>query len=162
METQVASHASSRTSESQTESAGAAFSFFGMTWGNAGTRAYYHLVHRRVRSVAVPRWGIRHRFSRQTRRRNLLCGLLEMSQFAKDLIASVDLLTRQRLQPLRSEALDGERTHHAAVEKGALEHFSIQFLLGSHVSHEAAREGIARASGVLNLFDWKSGSAEWM
>ena len=88
--------------------------------------------------------------------------MVEVREFAEDLEAGFDLLAGQVGQALGPEAFDGERSHHAAVEHGALEHLAVQLALRSDVSHEASGEGIAGAGGIAHLLDRQSGSAEGM
>src|SRR5579885_886591 len=85
-----------------------------------------------------------------------------MREFAKDLIASVDLFSAERLQPLRAEAFDGERAHDSAVEHSALEYLAIHFLLRRDVSHEASGKGIACAGRITHFFHRQCWSTEWM
>ena len=85
-----------------------------------------------------------------------------MSQFAKDLETGVDFLSRQRLQALGTETFDRERSHDSAIEKSALEHFAIQLLLRSYITHESTGKGIARTRGVFDFFDRQGWCAERM
>src|SRR5581483_9331005 len=87
---------------------------------------------------------------------------LNMREFAKDLIARVDLFPAQRLQPLSSEAFDRERSHHSAVEHGAFEDLAIHLLLRGDVPHKASGKGIARSSWIPHFFHGQCGSTEGM
>src|SRR5262249_46491379 len=86
----------------------------------------------------------------------------EVGEFAEDLEARFNLVAGQRLKSFRTEALYGERSHHAAVEQRPLEHFAVHFALRRDVSHEAAGKRITSSGGILYLFDWQGRSAEWM
>src|SRR4249920_3101191 len=84
----------------------------------------------------------------------------EVSQFAEDLKAFIDFLACQGLQAFGSKALHGKRSHHAAVEQGALQHFAAQVFLRRDVAHETTRERIACAGWVLYLLDGQGRRAE--
>src|SRR5271165_4586328 len=92
---------------------------------------------------------------------NPVC-LFQMRELAEDLEAGVDLFAGEQLQALGAEALYGEGSHDAAVEKRALDDLAIDFSLGGDVSHEPAGKGIAGAGGVLDLLKRQGGGAERM
>src|SRR5277367_4678523 len=80
----------------------------------------------------------------------------EMSQFAKDLEAGIDLLAGQRLQAFGAETLHGERSHHTAIEEASFQDLAVQLFLGGDISHESSGEGVARASWILDFLDGQS------
>src|SRR5215469_15109733 len=88
--------------------------------------------------------------------------LLEVREFAEDLEALVDLFAGERLQTLRAEALDGERSHDSAIEEGTLQDLTIQLFLRGQVAHEAASEGVSSAGGIFHFVDRERGCAERM
>jgi hypothetical protein len=52
-----------------------------------------------------------------------------MCQLAENLETGINLIARQRSQSLSPEALDRERSHHPAVEKGAFDNLAIKHFL---------------------------------
>src|SRR5215475_3996952 len=98
----------------------------------------------------------------QNRARNWRGASFEMGQLPEDLKTGVDLIASEILEPFRAKALDGKRSHDAAVKESALDDLAIDVLLGSDVSHKTAGEGIARAGRVLYLFEGQCRSAERM
>src|ERR1700722_413158 len=88
--------------------------------------------------------------------------LFEMREFTKDAEALVDFFPRQRLQALGAEAFDGKRSHHAAVEKSALERLAGQFFLRREIAHEPAGKRVSRPGWIFHFFDGQRGSAKRM
>src|SRR5262249_43832619 len=88
--------------------------------------------------------------------------LVDVRQLAEDLVTLFDLLARELLQALGAESFDGKRTHHAAVEHGALEDVAGELVLRSDVAHEAAGKAVARAGGVDYALDRQRGRTEGM
>src|ERR1039458_2276421 len=88
--------------------------------------------------------------------------LFQVRQFAEDLKTGVNFFAREILQSLCPEAFHGERSHHASVKQGALQHFPIEFALGRDVSHKSTGEGIACSGRILHLIDGQRGRAKRM
>src|SRR4051794_40719860 len=64
--------------------------------------------------------------------------LANVREFTEDLVTCVDLFTSERLQALRTKALDRERAHHATIEHRPLEDLTVEFFLRGNVTHKAA------------------------
>src|ERR1700722_17148427 len=76
---------------------------------------------------------------------------VKMRELAEESEALIDLLSRERLRPLRAEALHRKGAHHAAIEHGAFEALHSDLGLRGEITKEAAGKGIARTRGIHDL-----------
>jgi len=88
--------------------------------------------------------------------------LFQVRQFAEYLKARINFSARKILQPLRTEAFHGKRSHHATVKQGALQHLAINLALRRDVAHEPAGKGIAGPGRVLYFFNRQRRGAKRM
>src|SRR5580698_4345371 len=72
----------------------------------------------------------------------------------------IDLLSRERLHPFRTEALHRKGAHYATVKHGVRECLQCDLGLGGEVSEEAAGKRIAGTGGIHHLVQRQSGRAK--
>src|SRR5215467_11934101 len=77
----------------------------------------------------------------------------QVSELAENLKAAIYFFARKILQALGAEALNCERSHHAAVKQRALQDLAIELFLRSDVAHESAGERISGTSRILDFVD---------
>src|SRR5467141_1159772 len=84
----------------------------------------------------------------------------ELRQFPKMACPGVYLTALQVAQPVQAKFLDGKASHDRAVDHGAAERSVRLVPVSRQVAHEAASEAVARAGGIVRLFQRKCRDAE--
>src|SRR5665213_1357465 len=91
---------------------------------------------------------------------------LERREGAELFKAGIDFFARERAEAFHSKAFAAEASHDGPVNHGAAQHapadviaFQAEAMLGQ-IADEAARETIARAGGIENIFKQVAGYDE--
>src|SRR5438552_11699340 len=85
-----------------------------------------------------------------------------MRHLPEQLEPAINLFARERHQAFSSEALNGKTSHHTTVIHSSLQYFCGHHALRSDVSQKTAGKGVARAGGIVHLFQRQRRSAEGM